>query len=429
MAVENVKPLKSSTVEVASDYVAINGFQTTAPAIVNLFNEDPENNPEELLEQVLRLGTETLRIMGTSATSEILENVANEVKSGMESKKLEIVNDMEDMAKKMVAETGELSVKSVLQSWRTEFATLLTNSFDANRADSIMTKFDEAMKTWAENQQDKVIRELNLNQTGSSLYGLNDRLSRHITDTVETVKSQLKGIETALNIDEATKEVKKKVAKRGTEFEDLVFEEVGEISLQYRDTADNPGKTKTKGVDGNDEGDITVDINPDETRGEALRFVWECKVRSTKQSDRWLYDELKKGISNRDAKAGVIVTDATTAIGVGGDEKFFRENGNLAILILDPLDPDPNAIKFAYLWSRWICRRDDASLLDVGSVRDVMESIQRELAIVKSIKSHHSTMARELELVEPKVEGLESNIKIQLNKLQELIESTEDSES
>lgn len=429
MAVENIKPLKSSTVEVASDYVAINGFQTAAPAIVNLFNEDPENNPEELLEQVLRLGTETLRIMGTSATSEILENVANEVKSGMESKKLEIVNDMEDMAKKMVAESGELSVKSVLQSWRTEFATLLTNSFDANRADSIMTKFDEAMKSWAENQQDKVIRELNLNQTGSSLYGLNDRLSKHITDTVETVKSQLKGIETALNIDEATKEVKKKVAKRGTEFEDLVFEEVGEISLQYRDTADNPGKTKTKGVDGNDEGDITVDINPDETRGETLRFVWECKVRSTKQSDRWLYDELKKGITNREAKAGVMVTDATTAIGVGGDEKFFRENGNLAILILDPLDPDPNAIKFAYLWSRWICRRDDASLLDVGSVRDVMESIQRELAIVKSIKTHHSTMARELELVEPKVEGLESNIKIQLNKLQELIKSTEDSES
>jgi hypothetical protein len=428
VAVENVKPLKPSSVEVAENYVAINGFQTSAPAIVNLFNEDPENNPEELLEQVLRLGTETLRIMGTSATSEILENVANEVKSGMESKKLEIVSDMEDMAKKMVAETGELSVKNVLQSWRTEFATLLTNSFDANRADSIMTKFDEAMKSWAENQQDKVMRELNLNQTGSSLYGLNDRLTKHITDTVETVKSQLKGIETALNIDEATKDVKKKVASRGTVFEDLVFEEVEVISNEYRDTSDNPGKTKTKGIDGNDEGDITVDINPDETRGETLRFVWECKVRSTKQSDRWLFDELKKGISNRGAKAGVIVTDATTAVGVGADEKFFRENGNSAILILDPLDPDPNAIKFAYLWSRWICRRDNATLLDVGSVRDVMESIQRELAIVKSIKSHHSSIARELELVEPKVEGLEGNIKIQLNKLKELVESTEGSD-
>ena len=429
MAVENVKPLKSSSVEVASDYVAINGFQTTAPAIVNLFNEDPENNPEELLEQVLRLGTETLRIMGTSATSEILENVANDVKSGMETKKIEIVNDMEDMAKKMVAETGELSVKHVLQSWRTEFATLLTNSFDSNRADSIMTKFDEAMKTWAENQQNKVISQLNLNEPGSSLYGLNDRLTKHITDTVETVKSQLKGIETALNIDEATKEIRNRVAQRGTEFEDLVFEEVDEISKQYRDTADNPGKTKTKGTDGNDEGDITVDINPDETRGEVLRFVWECKVRSTKQSDRWLYDELKKGMSNRAAKAAIIVTDATTAIGVGGDEKFFRENGNQAILILDPLDPDPNAIKFAYLWSRWICRRDNASLLNVGSVRDVMESIQRELGVVKSIKSHHSTIAKEITLVGPKVDSLETNIKLELNRLQDLIASTETSES
>jgi hypothetical protein len=428
VAVENIKPLKPSSVEVTENYVAINGFQTTASAIVNLFNEDPENNPEELLEQVLRLGTETLRIMGTSATSEILENVANEVKSGMESKKLEIVSDMEDMAKKMVAETGELSVKNVLQSWRTEFATLLTNSFDANRADSIMTKFDEAMKSWAENQQEKVIKELNLNLTGSSLYGLNDRLTKHITETVETVKNQLKGIETALNIDEATKDVKKKVAARGTVFEDLVFEEVEVISMQYRDTADNPGKTKTKGVDGNDEGDITVEINGDETRGKSLCFVWECKVRSTKQSDRWLYDELKKGVSNRGAKAGVIVTDATTAIGVGGDEKFFRENGNNAILILDPLDPDPNAIKFAYLWSRWICRRDDASLLDVGSVRDVMESIQRELSVITAIKTHHTKIAKELELVEPKVDGLETNVKVQLNKLQELIESTEGSD-
>jgi hemerythrin-like domain-containing protein len=47
---------------------------------------------------------------------------------------------------------------------------------------------------------------------------------------------------------------------------------------------------------------------------------------------------------------------------------------------------------------------------------------------VKSIKSHHSSIARELELVEPKVEGLEGNIKIQLNKLKELVESTEGSD-
>jgi hypothetical protein len=152
--------------------------------------------------------------MGTSATSEILENVANEVRSGMELKKIEIVSDMEEMAKKMVAETGDLSVRNVLQSWRTEFATMLSNSFDATRTDSIMSKFDEAMKSWADNQQDKVIKQLNLNESGSSLYGLNDRLTKHITETVDTVKSQLKNIETALSIDQATKDVKNKRYRR-----------------------------------------------------------------------------------------------------------------------------------------------------------------------------------------------------------------------
>ena len=142
MAIENLKPIPTTSVEVSSDVVFINGFQTSEPDVVRLFNEDPERDPEELLEKLLRLGTETFRIMGTSATSEILENVANEVRSGMELKKIEIVSDMEDMAKKMVAETGDLSVRNVLQSWRTEFATMLSNSFDATRTDSIMSKFD-----------------------------------------------------------------------------------------------------------------------------------------------------------------------------------------------------------------------------------------------------------------------------------------------
>jgi hypothetical protein len=46
-------------------------------------------------------------------------------------------------------------------------------------------------------------------------------------------------------------------------------------------------------------------------------------------------------------------------------------------------------------------------------------------SVVKSIKGHHSSMANELELVKPKVEGLEKNIKIQLEKLSEIIELTE----
>jgi hypothetical protein len=414
MALENLKPVIQSSVVVTEDQIVIDNFTITNKQIVDLFTNNKDMTADDLLEHLIFLGSETVRIMGTSATTEILENVAHEVKT-----------NIEDLAKKMVAETGELSVKGVLQSWRTEFASLLSDSFDANRTDSIMTKFDVAMKLWAENQQDKVIKELNLNQNGSSLFGLNEKLTSHINTTFESLQKQLQGIATALSIDEATKGLKQKVSSRGNTFEDLVFDAVADLSREYRDTADNPGKTKTIGKDGNDEGDITVDINEAESHGATITFVWECKVRSTKQSDRWLFDELKKGLSNRDAKAGVIVTDAVTALGVNDADGFFRENGNLAILIVDTKEPDTNAIKFAYLWSRWICQRDQKSILDVGTVREVIDSILRDLSVVKSIKGHHSSMANELELVKPKVESLEKNIKIQLEKLSEIIEITE----
>ena len=39
---------------------------------------------------------------------------------------------------------SELSVKEMLSTWREEFATLLGDSFDAKRTDSILSKFDIA---------------------------------------------------------------------------------------------------------------------------------------------------------------------------------------------------------------------------------------------------------------------------------------------
>lgn len=418
LPLENTTPLNAVKIEVTDEYVSIDGFTTTNKDVISAFQNNEGSSTKEVLDQILNIGAETLRIMGTTATSEVLETVASDVKKSIE-----------DMAKQLVAESGELSVKSVLGTWRSEFATLLSDSFDPTRTDSIMKKFDTAMNTWAENQQNKVISELNLNTPGSSLYGLNDKLTKHVTSAVETLQEQIKNIEIKLTYEEGKKESKGKLASRGNDFEERVFNLVEQLSHEYRDIADNPGKRKQKGKDGNDEGDIVVDLNPSESSGKELKFVWECKVRSEKQADRWLYDELKKGMSNRSAQCGVIATDETTAIGVKNDGHFFRESGNTAILILDTENPDSNAIRFGYLWSRWHLKRSSTGLLESGRVREIMDSINREMSLITAIKGHNSKITKEFELIGPKVEALETNIKEQLNQLQELIESTEKSQN
>jgi hypothetical protein len=416
MALENTTPLNAVKIEVTNDYVSIDGFTTTSREVISAFQSSEHDDNLRVLEQILKVGSETVKMMGTSATTEILENVAEKVKE-----------EINNVALQLVAENGELSVNKMLNSWRSEFANLLSNSFDEKRSDSILSKFDSAIKSWSEAQQQKVIDELNLNNDKSSFSGLKNNISSLIKSTFEPLQTQLTNIETALKIDEATKESKKKQVRRGNDFEELVYDEIEQLSLIYRDIPDNPGKSKVSGVDGNDEGDITVDLNQDETKGELLRFVWECKLRSAKMSERKLYEELKKGITNRVAKVGVIVTDSTTALGSTSADDFFRENGNMAILILDPENIDPNSVKFAYLWSRWMCLRDTTQVLDIGGVANVIESIKRELMIIRDFRTHHSNIANEIELVKPKVDNLETAIKSQLKRLEEMIKISEES--
>jgi hypothetical protein len=413
MALENTTPLNAVKIEVTNDYVSIDGFTTTSREVISAFQSSEHDDNLRVLEQILKVGSETVKMMGTSATTEILENVAEKVKE-----------EINNVALQLVAENGELSVNKMLTSWRSEFANLLNNSFDEKRSDSILSKFDTAIKTWSESQQNKVIDQLNLNNENSAFSGLRNNISALVTSAIKPLQTQLANIETELKIDTATKESKKKQVSRGNDFEDLVFEEILPLSLDYRDISNNPGKNKINGVDGNNEGDITVQINPEETKGKVINFVWECKLRSTKQGDLWLYEELKKGISNREAKAGVIVTDATTAIGLRSDDDFFRESGNMAILVIDPDNIDSHAIKFAYLWSRWMCQRDTTQILDVGGVTDVLESIKRELSIVSSIKAHHSKISKEIQHVIPKVENLEKAIESQLDTLEEMINAS-----
>ena len=136
MALENTTPLNAVKIQVTDDYVSIDGFTTTNKAVVSAFQNHDGSSTKDVLDQILNIGSETLRIMGTTATTEVLENVASDVKKSIE-----------DMAKQIVAESGELSVKGVLGTWRTEFATLLSDSFDPTRTDSIMKKFDNAMNT------------------------------------------------------------------------------------------------------------------------------------------------------------------------------------------------------------------------------------------------------------------------------------------
>ena len=159
-------------------------------------------------------------------------------------------------------------------------------------------------------------------------------------------------------VQNATAEAKKaaayKTTAKGFTFEDTLHVLVEQNAVPHQDLAFQTGRTL--GSDGNQQGDEVATLNPDDTRGVEANIVFECKDK--KVGLKKILDELDGAMKNRDATVGVAVfatpENAPTNV-------CFTAYGCKAVLVLDKENPDPLAVRLAYMWARWVAKRELAS--------------------------------------------------------------------
>jgi hypothetical protein len=156
---------------------------------------------------------------------------------------------------------ANLVLRLLLESWRIKFNELLQDNFDITNTESILAKFDAMINAKGQVQNDEVIKRLSFDVEGSVINQLQNNLRRHVTAEFEKIKEEFTGIKEALKIEEAVNEAESLQANRGNIFEDIIYDYVRDFARSLGDVADNPGATNTSGLDGNNEGDITVEIN------------------------------------------------------------------------------------------------------------------------------------------------------------------------
>ena len=81
--------------------------------------------------------------------------------------------------------------------------------------------------------------------------------------------------------------------------------------------------------------------------------------------------------SNRDACVGIAVFGSAEVAPV---KVPFAQYGDKAILVLDKEHPDPGPVSLAYLWSRWVAKRnlaDNAASLDFGKIEALIVELTR----------------------------------------------------
>jgi hypothetical protein len=168
-------------------------------------------------------------------------------------------------------------------------------------------------------------------------------------------------------------------------------------------------------------GDEVVTINPDMTRGEDLKFVFEFKT-AEKVTQASSLRELSEAMKNRGAKAGVFVVNKTSKTEKWNEYSYH--SGNRMIIVVDKEKPDLGLIRFAYIHTRWLVTREllsDAAILDSAKMQYLIEKAQDDLKFISQIKRSLTGIATSQEEAVLRVGELEDKLSATLEEAADLI--------
>jgi hypothetical protein len=419
---QNSIPAVGPRIEVGEGFVQIHDFIIQDADLANSLRGLNRELQIQMMESIISRGIETQRLMNTTAAAESLEKVALKISNDIEEKRKSLVDGVHGIAEQIVAKKGDLSMPEMLATWRDSFKTLLDNQFDPSNTESILTKFDTMIETKSKSQNSEISNKLDFNIETSTINLLQKNIKEHLTAEISSFKEKFEEVTRALGIDSAVTDEKKLQANRGNVFEDVFYDIICELAREKNDTADNPGKRKASGLSGNNEGDVVVTINPESTRGESQSFVIECKLRKDGISDKYAMDQLQLGMDNRGCSVGFIVTDPSNSRTLDDFNFFYEKPNGRAILVVDPIDPDANAIRFAYIWARWMCIREGNNELNTQSVEDAVNEIRQSIESFKTLTTKNTKAINLLSENDVLMESMKKAIARELDGLTKMIE-------
>ena len=379
LALSNQNP----TVTVGGGAVFFNGFSETDPAVVEQISR--AGDPESAASELLRFGARTLQLVS-------VDGRAGKVEARLESL-TGTVSEVVDSAVRSLTETtegifdpevGRAAV--VLTRFRAETEELLGRSFDPDSKTSIASRLEklltEAVRDLLADQGQTFAKALDPDVETSPMGRLVKQVGRIATEVGQLAQ--------AVAARDAAVVALERSAVKGQAYEELIVDLVAGVAADFGDLAEPCGRRT--GSSGNNKGDVTVELNPDDVTRGVGRYVVE--VKDTRLGLRAVLDEATKARENRDAEACVVV--------------FARDSQNpcrvplhtyerTVIVTVDKDNADPAALRLACAWARLVVRRAAAGIGEGPSLermRELVGDAQRTLGQATSIRRCHSTASK-----------------------------------
>lgn len=246
---------------------------------------------------------------------------------------------------------------------------------------------NEGISELLETHREKILRELSLDEDGTAMVRLDERITEAFGEVKEKV-AQL----------EQHKKDRRRSTQGGHDFEAAVGELLEQIANDAGDRWASVGGTP--GHNGNSKkGDFTV------TLGEAARFSGECIAVEAKRSSAYklteAFAECAEARQNRRARVGLFVWDRTSAREKKHRLPLVREGDDIVVL-WDPDDSDTDLYLHTAFWlARSLVSVDepeheDAELQgEIEILKSAFEAIEGDLQVLEDLRNKGDRITRD----------------------------------
>lgn len=376
----------------------------------------------ENVRQCLRIGARAILAVNATVDTHIVEQrfdaMSEQIEEQLEAAAARIAAATESL---VADDTGTLTL--ALAAHRDGLDALLGDTFDPDSKRSVIAVFEQVIEEAQTAQVEGIRRLVATDDEDGPLGRLRHEITRHTNECTRELRLEVQALSERIAVKEAVAPVIAVTTGKGFTFEDAVHDAVCRIAAPHGDLAEQTGKVS--GSAATQKGDEVVTLAADDTMGTQACFVLEAKSR--KLNLRKTHEELDAARENRDALAAVAVfssqDEAPTPVP-------FTYCGDKAIVVYDPEDGDDSALRLAYMWARWVVRRELAGTaaedVDVERIGTLIADALRAVDRVTTIKRSHTQAKKSIDQAGEQVALLAHEVRDALDAVAEELSAAEE---
>jgi hypothetical protein len=370
---------RPATVRVEADRLVVEHLTLDDHALVAFVADHPAEERGLLVERALRVGLTAIQSVGVTVNVDAVRAEFQGLLRQTEAANEKAAAALDILLRQNFAD-GEGRLPRTLEKFlgdKGQLRGFVDELFDEAKRDSAIGRMKTLLGSYFDGDASRLAQLLDPTRLGSPLH----QFRVEMAEGFSKLNERLAALEAA---GAARAAERAKSAAKGTDFEDVVDEMLGEICRGSGDLLERTG-TEAGTAIGSKKGDFVVTLNPDATAGAELRVVVECKDRYV--SGRGMRDELREAKSNRDAAIALVAFSPAHA--PSGIAPFDVRAGDV-YCVVDPSAPDLSTLEAAVRLARLLALqtlRDRDVEVDAAAIARALNGVREQLETLRALKS------------------------------------------